>query len=109
MRNVCLLFVCAVSLSLLLSCGSSSGNDPYTPAPPPPPPPADTSWTEVAGILAANCGKCHNGTVEPAFSTGAIFKASLAKNKLIARTMPPPPATIADADKAKLLSYLNAP
>ncbi len=73
-----------------------------------PPPPVDTAFAEVQPVIAANCGKCHNGTVHPLdFSKPGVFKASKAKVRLTAGTMPPAPNTISDADKAKLLAYLQ--
>lgn len=71
-------------------------------------PPADPKFEEVRPVVAANCGKCHNGVKHPLdFSKAGVFKASKAKARLTAGTMPPAPATISDADKATLLAYLG--
>ncbi len=89
---------------------SCSGDDGYvvdhTEAPTPPP--VDAAWAGIAPIVAANCGKCHNGVKHPLdFSAPGVFKASNAKARLTAGTMPPAPNTISDGDKARLLAYLQ--
>lgn len=68
----------------------------------------DPAFEQVRPIVAANCGKCHNGATHPLdFSKPGVFKASKAKARLTGGTMPPVPNTISDADKSALLAYLG--
>ncbi len=68
----------------------------------------DTAFEEVRSTVAANCGKCHNGSTHPLdFSKPGVFKASKAKTRLGNGTMPPAPNTISAGDKAALLAYLG--
>ncbi len=79
----------------LFGCGSSK-----------PTAAADPAFVKVESIVAANCGRCHNGSKEPAFDA-TNFKSSSAAQRLKAGTMPPD-RTIPDADKKALLDYLTA-
>ncbi len=97
------LLICLLSI-VLLSCGSSDSGYSTSPTPTPV---AVPSWTTVANLIASNCGGCHNGTIQPAFTSGAQFKASQAKSFLTSGVMPKAPATISAADKATLLAYLQ--
>lgn len=69
--------------------------------------PADPAWANVSAIIGRDCAGCHNGSEEPAFTSGAVFRASPAKDELTSGGMPPPPNTISDEDKQALLSYLG--
>lgn len=94
--------LCALQL---VSC--SHKDDDVQASAPTPSPPADPQWAAISQLIAKNCGTCHNGTVEPAFATGAVFKASAARAKLQSGEMPPAPRKISDEDKAALLAYLG--
>lgn len=101
-----------VSLMILLvvlmlpACGVESKSK--DPEPPTKPPVADKAWDELKPLVQENCGSCHNGTVHPLkFDTGAKFKASKSRAKLEARLMPPPPRTISEDAKQKMLQYLR--
>lgn len=106
----------AVTTGLFLVAAFSCGKAPQTatpappaPAPPgtPPPKPAPgPAWGDVAAIISKDCGGCHNGSNQVAFTSGTVFKASSAKAKLTAGLMPPG-GQIAASDKATLLSYLG--
>lgn len=93
-----------VSVLGLVACGSSGGSSYQSPAPPTPPP----TWDQVAAVIQADCAKCHNGTTEPTFNSGAVFKGSQAAAKLTSGEMPPAPNTISDGDKSLLLAYLKS-
>ncbi len=100
------LYVVFLAATGLVACGG--GEDTVVDHTAPKPPPVDAAFAEIAPVIAANCGKCHNGTVHPLnFADKAVFKASKAKARLTAGTMPPAPNTISDGDKAKLLAYLQ--
>lgn len=105
------LLTCITTLFALSTAGcGSGGSDGYggSPAPTTPPPQEDPQWTNtINALVQKDCGKCHNGTKEPAFTSSAQFKASQAKAKLQSGEMPAAPATISAADKATLLAYLG--
>lgn len=95
-----ILAVAALSLSGCGGAGNTYGDDP---APQP-----DAAFDAVKPLVAKNCGGCHNGSTHPLkFDSGAKFKASKAKARLTAGTMPPSPKTISDEDKQALLAYLG--
>lgn len=100
-------YVCIAVLVTLASCGQKNEVVVPTPAPGPVPPPVVVTFDQVAPVIAANCGPCHNGDEEPAFTSAAVFKASSAKGRIKAGTMPPPPRTLSAGDKATLLSFLG--
>lgn len=103
------MFVLALALLIVVvlfffGCGTSSKSSP----PPPPPPVTDTAFEAVRPLVEQKCGPCHNGTVHPLkFDTGAKFKASKAKARITADTMPPTNKLDSDS-KQKLLAYLNS-
>lgn len=98
--------VLALVVVLLTHCGGSTDSG-YGSQPSPPAPPADTTWTQsIKPLVDANCGGCHNGTTEPAFTSGAQFKASQAKAKIESGAMPKGKTLDPDV-KTKLLAYLN--
>lgn len=102
-----------LALVFLLAFACGEPRDPevsYEPKPTqgPPAPAALDFAADIKPLIDANCGKCHNGTKEPAFDTADKFKASKAKARLGAGTMPPAPATISAADKQKLLAFLGS-
>jgi hypothetical protein len=111
------IIISVIAITLFVACGQSDPAPITAPVAPPAPaapgapttPVAVPSWTDVAAIIQANCGKCHNGVKEPAFTSGAVFKASTAKAELTSGAMPQPPNVISASDKAALLAYLNAP
>jgi hypothetical protein len=63
----------------------------------------------VATIIKADCAGCHNGTQQPLLTPEATFRTSPIITKLSSGQMPPPPRTIADADKAALLAFAASP
>jgi hypothetical protein len=87
---------------LMWGCPQSDETS-YEPTPPAP----DAQWANVKVIIDRDCGSCHNGVKETAFTSGAVFKASKAKAKLTGGLMPPPPKTIPAGDKSALLAYLG--
>lgn len=89
---------------LATSCGDSDGYG-DKPSPPAPQPTGDKAWDAVADVVARNCAKCHNGSNQPLLGPKATFLASPVKAKVSAGLMPPPPATLTDADKKILLDY----
>ena|SRR3990167_3268525 len=101
-----LLSICLLVFVVFMTYGCGSADErTYTNKPPAT---ADQAWLDLKPIVQANCGGCHNGTTHPlVFDSGAKFKASKAKAKLVAGLMPPPPAVISADAKAKMLTYLN--
>lgn len=92
---------------ITIACGTEKHPSPPSPAPTSTPPQADADWGALQPLVAANCGKCHNGTNHPLkFDSGASFKASKAKLKISNGTMPPVGALAPDV-KAKMLAYLG--
>lgn len=91
----------AVLLTFAVACGSGGPSDSGSPAP------ADPEFAKVEPIIQKNCAGCHNGSLEPVLTPGATFKASTAKRRLQAGSMPPAPRKISDGDKAALLGYLG--
>lgn len=73
----------------------------------PSPKAGDPAWAALAPLVKRDCGTCHNGTEEPAFTSGAQFKASTAKARLLAGTMPPSGHEISASDKQAMLDYLG--
>jgi hypothetical protein len=93
-----------MALAFLVYGCPQSDQTAYEPSPAP-----DSQWTQtIQPIVYNDCGPCHDGVQQPAFTSGAQFKASGAKDKLQNNLMPPPPKTIPAADKATLLSYLSS-
>lgn len=68
----------------------------------------DNSWNVVKPIVMASCVTCHDGVKQnPKLDSGAALKASNAKARLTAGTMPPAGHEISAVDKAALLAYLG--
>lgn len=82
-------------LLLLVGCG------------PVDPPGFDPAFAKVQPVIQANCGSCHNGSFQFAFTSASQFKASKALDELTTGGMPPPPNTISPSDKAVLIDYLK--
>lgn len=82
------------------SCGNLSNDYDEPPAQ------SDPEYDKIAPLVARNCGGCHNGSNQKAF-TAARFKSSAARARLKNGSMPPAPATISQDDKALLLAYLK--
>jgi mono/diheme cytochrome c family protein len=90
-----------VGVTLVIACGSEPVQE-TTPTPP-----VDPAYAEIAGIVAANCGVCHNGSVHPfKIEDGAALKR--AKSRIVNGTMPPAPRRLKDADKKAMLDYIKA-
>ena len=67
---------------------------------------------DVAPVLTASCttAGCHDGTTNPAktnFEDGTKFKATTSLVKISNGSMPPDATTWTDAQKAKVVDYLN--
>jgi hypothetical protein len=101
-----LLLVSFICIAMTQACG---GPGVQTDAPPAQqaPPPVDDGWTKTAPLVAQDCGGCHNGSYQPALAPGAVFKASGAKARLAAGTMPPAGSAMPAADKSAMLAYLG--
>lgn len=95
------------ALSLLVSCGSDKKDE-------------DTSTgsgtinfdNDVKPILAEKCATagCHGGSASPGkttFESADLFKASGSKAAIENGSMPKSPTTWTDAQKQKVLDYLN--
>lgn len=83
---------------IIVACGEYSSEQPA--------PADDPAFAQVKPVIARACGRCHNGSEEPAFTSAAVFKGSTAKARLVSGTMPPG-GRIDPADKSALLSYLG--
>lgn len=94
------LALCLVALS---ACGGSGSG--YSNQPAPPPSSTPPTWAQVKTVLDADCETCHNGSSHPALEPQTAFCSSPVTAQLDAGTMPPPPATISDSDKATLLDF----
>ena len=100
LKSLGMIFIILGICVIALSCGQ--GSETVYQAQPP----ADPAFAKIAPIIQTDCSQCHNGTQEPAFTSGAVFKASQAKAFLTNGTMPPT-GQISTADKTALLNYLN--
>lgn len=97
-------FMLALSFAIALhSCGPA----PLPEAATPPPAAGDPAWAALAPTVQKDCGTCHNGSEEPAFPSGAAFRASTAKARLVAGSMPPAGHALPAADKTAMLDYLG--
>lgn len=99
----------AVASTLLAAggCGGGAADEPSVQGPPPAP--ADPAFDKIKPTIARACGRCHNGVKHPLnFLAPGVFKGSNAKARIEAGTMPPPPATLTEIDKADLLGYLGS-
>ncbi len=98
---------CVFSCLTLIACGSDDDGG----SAPPPPPPAQTgdpSWDAVKPIVVKACVKCHDGIKQkPDLSKKAAFKTASVKAAIKSGRMPPVGSALADADKTKLLTYLE--
>lgn len=83
---------------LIVACGSDKGG--YDRAP------DDAAFAEVKPTVDRECGRCHNGSVQPLQFSASNFKSSKAKTRVANGSMPPDRALKA-ADKDALLAYLN--
>lgn len=95
------------ALKLLGGCGGAPADEPIVQGPPAAP--ADPAFEKVKATVAAKCGKCHNGATHPLdFAKPGVLKASRAKARIEAGTMPPPPGSLTELEKADLLGYLGS-
>ena len=88
----------------IVSCGGTSTDDGYSDGSPKP---STVSWDQASAIIQKACAKCHDGVREPAFTSGAIFKASKSAFELQSGGMPKAPGIISADEKTALLSYLK--
>ena len=86
--------------AFIVGCGGGSSSNP------PAPPPSDPAFAAVAPVIEKSCGPCHNDKGQRSFNA-ANFKSSAAANRIKDGSMPPPPKTLDEGDKEKLLAYLE--
>ncbi len=101
-------FLClAIMFLAFTSCGSDKKYEAHQdPAPTKPEP--SQAWLDIKPVVAAQCGKCHDGVKQkPAFDSAAAFKGSNALKRIEGGTMPPGGKIDPEA-KAKLVAYLKA-
>lgn len=92
----------AACVGYLLACGGGYTTSTYAPGP------SDPGFEQVRALVDKDCGGCHTpGRGLPVFSSGAAFRGSRAKARLVAGTMPPAPAQLSAVDKSALLDYLR--
>lgn len=60
----------------------------------------------VKQLIADNCGKCHNGSVQKAFDSEARWNSSNAKARITNGSMPTD-KKLSDSDKNTLLASFN--
>ena len=95
--------VILVAAIFSLSCGRED-NTPTQRVPPP----SDESYSQVASIVADNCGVCHNGNIHPRrINSAASFRGAEITRRIDTGNMPPSPRRVAPGDKQKLLTYLR--